>query len=484
MDNSYKIMPLNFERMNDAVLVTGLAGDYIFLTPSDFDKFVNHKLTLSDNIYMDLKSKQLLADSNEELHRNVNMTSTRYRTRKGFLRNFTTLHMMVITVRCNQHCKYCQASCEDETARQFDMKPDTARKIVDFIFQTPSKDIKIEFQGGEPLLNWETIVETVEYAEEINQKIKKNLEFVICTNITTDISDKIPFIKEHNISISSSLDGPENVHNKCRVYKNETGTYKKFIENLGYCRKECGENSVGALMTTTRYSLDKIKDIIDEYVKQKFDGIFLRAINPYGLAEQNKSELGYPIDNFIEMYKQALEYIIELNKKGIFFIEFYTTLLLRRILTHFPTGFVDLQSPSGAGICGVIYDYNGDVYPADEGRMLSKMGDKYFCLGNVHRNSYLEVFNSEALRNIVSSSCLEVMPHCAHCVFSPYCGADPVRNYVETKDIMGDRLNSSFCKKNKAIFEYLFEIIRQNDAETMNIFWSWITGRNIQGEWK
>ena len=61
-------------------------------------------------------------------------------------------------------------------------------------------------------------------------------------------------------------------------------------------------------MTTTRYSLDKIKDIIDEYVKQKFDGIFLRAINPYGLAEQNKSELGYPIDNFIEMYKQALEY--------------------------------------------------------------------------------------------------------------------------------------------------------------------------------
>ena len=77
MDNSYKIMPLNFERMNDAVLVTGLAGDYIFLTPSDFDKFVNHKLTLSDNIYMDLKSKQLLADSNEELHRNVNMTSTK-----------------------------------------------------------------------------------------------------------------------------------------------------------------------------------------------------------------------------------------------------------------------------------------------------------------------------------------------------------------------------------------------------------------------
>ena len=73
-----------------------------------------------------------------------------------------------------------------------------------------------------------------------------------------------------------------------------------------------------------------------------------------------------------------LNYIIELNKSGTNFIECYTTLFLSRILTPFSTGFVDLQSPSGAGISGVIYNYDGKIYPADEARMLSRMGDDYF----------------------------------------------------------------------------------------------------------
>ena len=47
-------------------------------------------------------------------------------------------------------------------------------------------------------------------------------------------------------------------------------------------------------------------------------------------------------------------------------------------MTPFSTGFVDLQSPSGAGIAGAIYYYNGDVYPTDEARMLAEMGDQSF----------------------------------------------------------------------------------------------------------
>lgn len=88
------------------------------------------------------------------------------------------------------------------------------------------------------------------------------------------------------------------------------------------------------------------------------------------------------------MYKTGLEYIVELNQKGVFFVEYLTELLWKRIMTPYPTGFVDLQSPSGAGISGVIYDYNGDVYPADEGRMLARMGNTHFKLGNVYSNSY------------------------------------------------------------------------------------------------
>lgn len=83
------------------------------------------------------------------------------------------------------------------------------------------------------------------------------------------------------------------------------------------------------------------------------------------------------------------------------------------------------------------------------------------------------------IRRLVENSCLEIMPICSECVYSPYCGADPIRNYLETKDVVGDRINSDFCRKNTAIFDYLFSILKQNDPETMDILWSWIQRKPI-----
>ena len=41
---------------------------------------------------------------------------------------------------------------DDKTA--FDMSPETAEKALALVFRSPSPNIKIEFQGGEPLLNF------------------------------------------------------------------------------------------------------------------------------------------------------------------------------------------------------------------------------------------------------------------------------------------------------------------------------------------
>ncbi len=113
-----------------------------------------------------------------------------------------------------------------------------------------------------------------------------------------------------------------------------------------------------------------------------------------------------------------------------------------------------MQSPAGAGISGVIYNYDGEIYPADTGRMLAKMGDKHFCMGNVNNTSYKVAFNGEIIRDIVLNSCVETMPVCSKCAYQQYCGSDPIRNYLETKDLLGDRLHSGFCKKNKLFYFY------------------------------
>lgn len=471
----YLIFPHSYKKINSGdYLLTNDGGDFCYLSPQELEDFITYKLDNSSEKYKDLVSSQFISEHNSGL--SLDLTATKYRTRKGFLRNFTVLHMMVITVRCNQRCEYCQVSCEPEEAFKYDMSTDTARKVVDFIFKTPSQSIKIEFQGGEPLLNWKTIKNTVEYANVINNNAKKKLEFVICTNITLLTEDQLEFVSKNNVVISSSLDGPKEEHDRNRILRNGGSSYDKVMEKIQLARSK-GIN-VSTLLTVTKQNIGKVKAIVDEYRRMGFDGIFFRALNPYGFASEQASKLGYTAEEFVDFYKNGLDYIISINKSGEFFVEYYTQLLLTRILTSFPTGFVDLQSPAGTGISGVIYDYNGDVYPSDEARMLAKMGDDYFRLGNVAHDPYEKVFTSEKLKNIIKKSCLDTIPGCSWCTYKPYCGADPVRNYLETGDLVGHNPTSFFCKKHLGIFDHLFSLLQGASNEELDIFWSWITREN------
>ncbi len=473
--HDYVTLPFNFKFFKEDVLLVNQAGEYCRLNYNDFRCFYNKELNKNDKVYQILKAKHFLS-TKEEVDFSTNLLATKLRTRKSFITNFTNLHMIVITLRCNCLCKYCHASSVDISCKQYDMNWETAQKTIEMIFKTPSPDIKIEYQGGEPLLNWDILKESVLYAEFLNKIYKKDLSFVICTNLMDITKEQINFCKKHSIAISTSLDGPKSLNDENRKSRIYDSSYDAFIKNSTAVKKILGKNGCSPLVTITKNNIKKLNLVIDEYINLGFNSIFLRALNPYGNAIINKEELGYPVEEFIEAYKNALEYIINLNKSGTYFVECYTTLFLTRILTPFSTGFVDLQSPSGAGISGVIYNYDGKIYPADEARMLARMGDDYFCMGNIH-DKYDKIFGGSIIRNIVLNSCVENMPVCSECVYQQYCGADVIRNYLETKDLMGNRLKSGFCKKNKMILDHIFNLLKNGDEETIDIFWSWITNR-------
>ena len=475
----YRILPFQFSRFDEGLyLLVNVSGEFIFLGEDEFQMFIQHEIQPDTPSYYDLKSNHFL--NTEHLPETLELIAAKYRTRKKFISDFTALHMMVITLKCCNDCSYCQVSAEEDDAKGYDMSPDVARRVVEYIFKSPSPSIKIEFQGGEPTLNWETIKETVLYAKKVNHKYQKHLEFVVCTNLVKVNRQQLTFFKEHGINISTSVDGPRELHDRNRVLRSGGGTYDAVTKNLHNAFDILGREHVNALMTTTTDNIDHLEGVIDEYVHLGFNGIFIRSLNPYGLAAKNSEHMGYPVEHFVENFEKALNYILQLNLNGKRFVEFYTNLLLTRILTPFLTGFVDLQSPSGAGISGVIYDYNGDVYPADEARMLARMGDRRFFLGNVFKDSYESIFGGNLLREIVSKSCVEVMPYCSSCVYRTYCGSDPVRNYLETGDLIGKRPDNDFCKKNKLIFDMLFKKLKHNDPDEMDVFWSWISGRSLK----
>jgi His-Xaa-Ser system radical SAM maturase HxsB len=469
--NSYRLLPFQFLQFDDKrKILVNEVGEYLFIKNKTFDNFISHQLRPDSEQYLDLKGKHFLFDTDSVAP--FDLLATKYRSRKSFLAGFTKLHIFVVSLRCEHSCHYCQVSRVSADRALYDMSRETASLALNLVFRSPASDIKIEFQGGEPLLNFDRIVQIVEEAKERNVAYGKNLDFVITTNLALATNEVFDYCRTNNIVISTSLDGPAFIHNANRP-RPENNSYELTIANLKRARQILGYDRVAAIMTATRLSLLHPREIIDEYVADGSHSIFLRALSPYGFAIKTSKSIGYSVEEFLQFYKEALDYIIQLNLQGINLVETYAQIMLTRIVTPFTTGYVDLQSPAGAGIGVAVYNYDGNVYASDESRMLAEMGDEQFRLGNVHLDSYEEIFGGELLRTIAASSCVESMPGCAECAFQVFCGADPIHNYATQGSMIGHRPTSDFHKKNFFIIKYLLTLY-ESDPAIRRVFWAWL----------
>jgi uncharacterized protein len=468
---SYKLLPFRFSRLDDKRYVAvNECGEHQVLRPLDLETFVRGKLSPHVEHYTLLKAKHFLSDSSSQI--GPDLLTLKVRTKRDRIANFTSLHMFVVTLRCNHSCLYCQVSRQSEDRIAFDMTEEMADRALDFTFKSPSPAIKIEFQGGESLLNFPLIRHIVLAAETRNLTEKRDLAFVIATNLSPVTDEILEFCREHNIYLSTSLDGPEDLHNGNRPNPTRD-SYAVTIEGINRARAILGEDKISALMTTTKASLPRITEIVDEYVKQGFHGIFLRNLSPYGFAIKTRYYGQYDSEEWLSFYRKGLDYIIELNKQGIRFSEYYTALILRKMLTPYGTGFVNLQSPAGVGIAGIIFNYNGEVYPSDEARMKAEMGDKVFCMGHLLKNTYEDIMLSPALLTPLEESIPESAPMCEECAFLPYCGADPDYHYATQGDFLGHKALSGFCKKNMGVFRYIIRKLA-DDPDARRILESWV----------
>jgi len=353
----------------------------------------------------------------------------------------------------------------------------TAAKIIDFIFSTPSKNITIEFQGGESLINWNVLKKSVRYILTKNKKIKKELQISVVTNLSLMDEEKLNFLIKNNVSICTSLDGPEDLHNKNRIfaggssYKNTVKWIKEIFWKINEKYNGSPDSFPSALMTTTRHSLGLYKEIIDEYKNLGFGGIFIRPLSPIGFAKNVWDKIGYSADEFLKFYEKSIDYIIYLNLKEGKFVERNAAIKLKKLLFNTDPNFLDLRSPCGAGIGQLAYNFNGDVYTCDEGRMVGAAGDAFFKAGNIFKNKYREIVNSGAVRMCCVCSTLENQPYCARCAFKHYCGICPVYNYEISKTPWGNIINSDWCKIEKGIFKIILKKIKNKAFE--KIFQRW-----------
>ncbi|HOT06715.1 MAG TPA: radical SAM protein [Methanotrichaceae archaeon] len=153
-------------------------------------------------------------------------------------RGFTQL-LLGVTEDCNLRCKYCIYSDFYKHSRGYSekyMNFFTAKKAIDNYFSllemgkrfNPLRRPTIGFYGGEPLLNFKLIEKCVDYIEQNYYKTM----FVMTTNGCLLDEEKAKWLMKHDFMIIVSLDGPEQEHNRNRIYANGRGTFKDIMKNI------------------------------------------------------------------------------------------------------------------------------------------------------------------------------------------------------------------------------------------------------------
>lgn len=320
---------------------------------------------------------------------------------------------------CNLRCRYCFADEGAYHSRREFMSLETAKKAIDFLIENSGnrRILETDFFGGEPLLNFDVVKETVYYAKEQAAKRGKKFLFTLTTNgllLKDDIAD---FLNREMENVVLSLDGRKEVHDAVRKTANGKGSFDLVIENLKNFVKIRGDKHYYVRGTFTAKNLDFSKDVLF-LADNGFDSISMEPvvtdIPDLAITKEMLPRIGQEYDALCDAY---LEYMAK--GKGFNFFHFNVDLeggpcLAKRV------------SACGAGNEYFSVVPNGDIYPCHQ-----FAGDPAFRMGSVYEGKL-----DEKIRSKFRDSCLFTRKKCENCFAKFICsGGCNANNYHFNGDI-------------------------------------------------
>lgn len=162
--------------------------------------------------------------------------------------------ILKITNNCNLRCIYCY---RENNSSKKDMEFKTAKNAIDYILKSDDR-LKIQFTGGEPLLNFKLIEKVVNYCND--QYPDKNISYAIQTNGTLLEEGTIERIKELDIKVGVSLDTIDPRDATLRPYKNGKPSTLDTLKGIYLLRKK--NVPFGITTVVTSKNLPHLLDLV------------------------------------------------------------------------------------------------------------------------------------------------------------------------------------------------------------------------------
>lgn len=332
---------------------------------------LNGYLEYSDGVESELQSYFIENSNAKKIHRTFN-----------FYRNITSTSSritLMLTQDCNLACKYCYGGESGGfKSRGSKMTLETAKSVINYLLVTsPNSSVyRILFFGGEPLLNFEVMQDTVSYCEEVEAIAGKKFAFGMTTNATLLNDTIISFLESKKMDITISLDGDKIVHDSNRYFPNKKGSYDIVITNINKLKVKSIPFSIRATITNDFFDQ---YDAIHKYLSSLgATGVHISHASIYdGINEHVMSDsYGEPSLFYDEYYEKPESIKNEFTEHLIYAIKSASK---RKVFCGFMRGCTAVTS-------------TGDFYPCH--RFVGMKGYKFGNLKNgINRNAMMKILD-------------------------------------------------------------------------------------------
>jgi uncharacterized protein len=267
-----------------------------------------------------------------------------------------TTMVLNVTNKCNLACTYCYEYGEDKIVdTTFGDQPkfmldETARDSVEFLLKE-SGDLPVAhltFFGGETLLNFPVLQDTVAYARKRAAEVGKRIEFSLTTNATLLRPDIIEWLADNEIGVTVSIDGPKEVQDRMRVFHSGRGSYETVQPKIKELLNKHRTRPIGARVTLTRDNLD-IRRIYEHlrndmgFWEIGFAPVTTDANRDYALEDEGLDDM---LGQFEELAYEWLEAAVENRHHGFSNVKDTLEEIHKGVSKAYPCG-------AGLGLMGV-----------------------------------------------------------------------------------------------------------------------------------
>ena len=334
-----------------------------------------------------------------------------------------------VTQGCNLRCKYCaySGSYDNRVHSSKRMSKEIAFKAIDFLFDhSIDRDrVSLGFYGGEPLLELDLIKECVKYAKK--KSIGKELMFNITSNTTLITDEVLKFLYDNEFSLTVSLDGDRQAHDKNRVFAaNGAGTFSVVMQILEKIQTQYPDYMervhINAVIDPTT-DFDCTSNFFSDYKTVKDFYIQANLISEYYRKDEVATDEEYREKFSYEIFKMYLQKLGRLENGSVSKLVSHGFHSLKEIhdKTKMPSSLTikrDHHSgPCVPGIQRLFVDVEGNLYPCERVSEASK------AVRMGHIDTGFDIDKARALLNIGKLTEKE----CKQCWAFRFCSACAVQ---------------------------------------------------------